>query len=133
MAEHRGIDHTFTDARHTELVWLPIAIAKGICCIHRDVPTSSTPSYKGLYVDEYQDCTSEQHALVMKLARELPCRILGDPLQGIFDFGEQIIDWKRDVAGMCSVLGTLQTPERWYRDGTPTIGCREAPSMRHTF
>lgn len=82
-----------------------------------------TASYAGLYVDEYQDCSTEQHALVLKLARDLPCRILGDPLQGIFDFaGQSPIDWARDVAGMCSALGELQTPERWNRVGTPPIG-----------
>lgn len=80
-------------------------------------------SYAGLYVDEYQDCSTEQHALVLKLARDLPCRILGDPLQGIFDFaGQPLVDWARDVATMCSALGELQTPERWNRVGTPPIG-----------
>src|SRR5438034_11555967 len=38
-------------------------------------------SYGGLYVDEYQDCSCSQHEIVLKLARDLPCRIVGDPLQ----------------------------------------------------
>ena len=42
-------------------------------------------SYTGLYVNEYQDCSVAQHQLMLKLARDLPCRLLGDPLQGIFD------------------------------------------------
>ena len=46
-------------------------------------------SYDGLYVDEYQDCSIAQHGIVLKLARDLPSRVLGDPLQGIFDFGGQ--------------------------------------------
>lgn len=80
-------------------------------------------SYAGLYVDEYQDCSTEQHVLIFKLARDLPCRILGDPLQGIFDFaGQPLIDWVRDVADACPALGELQTPERWNRIGTASIG-----------
>ena len=47
-------------------------------------------SYDGVYVDEYQDCSVAQHGIVVKLARDLPSRVLGDPLQGIFDFGGRI-------------------------------------------
>jgi superfamily I DNA/RNA helicase len=51
-------------------------------------------SYAGLFVDEYQDCTRAQHAIVLMLAELLPCRILGDPLQGIFGFNEDpLVDW----------------------------------------
>jgi len=55
-------------------------------------------SFCGVYVDEYQDCTLQQHAFIMALAAILPCRIVGDPLQGIFDIkGNQIVNWYRDV------------------------------------
>ncbi len=51
-------------------------------------------SYKGAYVDEYQDCITDQHALVLAIDDVLPTRILGDPLQGIFGFrDQQIVDW----------------------------------------
>ncbi len=79
-------------------------------------------SYAGLYVDEYQDCSAEQHELVLKLARDLPCRILGDPLQGIFDFNGQPVDWDRDISARLESLGRLETPHRWNRAGTPAIG-----------
>lgn len=79
-------------------------------------------SYAGLYVDEYQDCSPTQHELVVKLARDLPCRLLGDPLQGIFDFNEQPVDWDRDISAMFESLGRLETPHRWNRAGTPAIG-----------
>lgn len=79
-------------------------------------------SYAGLYVDEYQDCSAAQHQLVLKLARDLPCRLLGDPLQGIFDFNEQPVDWDRDISAMLESLGQLETPHRWDRAGTPAIG-----------
>lgn len=43
-------------------------------------------TYSGLFVDEYQDCTQDQHELITLLATILPTRILGDPLQAIFSF-----------------------------------------------
>lgn len=41
-------------------------------------------SYQGLFVDEYQDCTVEQHNMIMRLADLMSTHILGDELQGIF-------------------------------------------------
>ena len=79
-------------------------------------------SYGGLYVDEYQDCSIGQHELVLRLARDLPCRVLGDPLQAIFDFDGQRVDWERDVAAAFERAGTLEIPQRWVRAGTPEIG-----------
>lgn len=80
-------------------------------------------SYAGVYVDEYQDCSVGQHEIILKLARDLPCRILGDPLQGIFDFGGQNqINWADDVEGNFESLGTLDTPHRWIRAGANELG-----------
>lgn len=80
-------------------------------------------SYDGLYVDEYQDCSVAQHGIVLKLARDLPCRILGDPLQGIFEFeGQNPIDWTRDVEGRFERLGALDVPHRWLQAGADDLG-----------
>lgn len=80
-------------------------------------------SYDGLYVDEYQDCSVAQHAIVLKLARDLPCRILGDPLQGIFEFaGQDSIDWARDIEGHFERLGALEVPHRWEQVGANDLG-----------
>jgi hypothetical protein len=79
-------------------------------------------SYSGLYVDEYQDCSAAQHELVLKLARDLPCRLLGDPLQGIFDFNERPVDWERDISTVFTCLGQMHIPHRWNRAGTPAMG-----------
>ena len=79
-------------------------------------------SYVGLYVDEYQDCSTAQHEVVLKLARDLPCCVLGDPLQGIFDFDGQPVDWNRDVCSEFECVGHLETPHRWIRGGRPAIG-----------
>ena len=43
-------------------------------------------TYARLFVDEYQDCTKQQHKIIVRLAEYLPVVVLGDPLQGLFDF-----------------------------------------------
>ena len=80
-------------------------------------------SYGGVYVDEYQDCSTAQHELVLRLARDLPCRILGDPLQAIFDFGDESpVDWDGEIPGNFRLLGQLDTPHRWVGAGQPALG-----------
>lgn len=75
-----------------------------------------TSSFCGIYVDEYQDCTKQQHSLILKLVNYLPCRILGDPLQGIFGFHEPIVNWYEDVFPNYARFGDQHsewTPYRW--------------------
>ena len=80
-------------------------------------------SYGGVYVDEYQDCSTAQHQLVLRLARDLPCRILGDPLQAIFDFEDEgPVDWDVEIPHNFECLGQLDTPHRWLRAGRPELG-----------
>ncbi len=73
-------------------------------------------SYDGLFVDEYQDCTSDQHAVILALSEVLPAHILGDPMQGIFNFGGDAVDFKNDLNAF-EEFPELQTPHRWYREG----------------
>jgi DNA helicase-2/ATP-dependent DNA helicase PcrA len=80
-------------------------------------------SYGGVYVDEYQDCSPAQHRLVLALAHDLPCRVLGDPLQAVFDFdAEPPVDWDTAIVGAFENLGQLDTPQRWIRAGQPALG-----------
>ena len=89
---------------------------------HQNIRTVIKKSYAGIYVDEYQDCTKSQHALIMSLADILPVRILGDPLQGIFGFGDDpLIDWDVDVFPHFEELGQLQVPWRW-KEINPELG-----------
>jgi len=77
-------------------------------------------SYSGAYIDEYQDCTVQQHGLVLAIADVVPTRVLGDPLQGIFDFGQnQPVDWDRDVRPQFSELPALTRPWRWETKNPP--------------
>lgn len=79
-------------------------------------------SYSGIFVDEYQDCGINQHTLICKLADTLPCKIVGDPLQGIFDFGgNQIVNWD-DVFDHFDRLPDLTVPHRWSQN--PLLGER---------
>lgn len=64
--------------------WLEIHTAAERAFQCRAVRRVLRITYRGIYVDEYQDCSAAQHALVRTLAGILPCRILGDPLQAIF-------------------------------------------------
>lgn len=78
-------------------------------------------SYSHLYVDEYQDCTQTQHSLIMLLSEELPTHLLGDPLQGIFDFAQPIVDFEKDLSSF-TCYNFLQTPWRWKNSGKEDLG-----------
>ena len=75
-------------------------------------------SYSGLFVDEYQDCNIHQHNMIVAISSALPVHILGDYLQGIFDFegGEVLVDFDNDFNGF-ERFETLETPYRWYQKG----------------
>lgn len=78
-------------------------------------------SYCKVYVDEYQDCTLNQHELILGLGKLIPCRILGDPLQGIFNIGgSTLIDWDDHVVPHFHIKEVLTTPWRWKQ--TPELG-----------
>ena len=81
-------------------------------------------SYKGIYVDEYQDCMQDQHNMLLAFAETLPLKILGDPLQGIFDeIGSQnAVDWDTQLVPHFDRLGELDTPHRWIHDGDTHLG-----------
>lgn len=79
-------------------------------------------SYSGVYIDEYQDCSEIQHTLVCTLSEYLPCRVLGDPLQAIFDFADKPVDWDKHIYPHFQCLGELQTPWRWHNAGAPELG-----------
>lgn len=79
-------------------------------------------TYSGVFVDEYQDCSQIQHGLVLKLAELKPTRLVGDPLQGIFDFGDGVVDWEKSIKPHFDELGKLTTPWRWKLSGREPLG-----------
>ncbi|MBX4938028.1 UvrD-helicase domain-containing protein [Rhizobium binae] len=80
-------------------------------------------SYERLFVDEYQDCSIRQHALVTWLAQSLPTAIVGDPFQSIFGFGgDPLADWNSEVLTFFPVVGELTIPWRWNNAGAAELG-----------
>jgi DNA helicase-2/ATP-dependent DNA helicase PcrA len=73
-------------------------------------------TYKGLFVDEYQDCTKTQHALILKIAELMPTHLFGDPLQAIFDFNGEVVDFENDLNEF-KCFDELKTPWRWQING----------------
>jgi hypothetical protein len=79
-------------------------------------------SYAGVFVDEYQDCTAAQHSLIVALSRTVPCRIVGDPLQGIFSFrSSPTVDWSVDVDSHFSRVDGPAEGMRWAKTN-PALG-----------
>jgi hypothetical protein len=80
-------------------------------------------SYAHLIVDEYQDCSVPQHAIVYYMAAALPACVLGDPMQAIFGFqGNELADWENMVCKHFPLVRELQTPWRWRNAGTEGFG-----------
>lgn len=97
------------------------------CCSRllgkRFIREAVSSSYIGLYVDEYQDCSDVQHDLVCSLAQFLPSRLLGDPLQAIFDFDDgKPVDWETSIYPEFVCLGQLEVPWRWVKAKSPELG-----------
>lgn len=78
-------------------------------------------SYDRIFIDEYQDCDSLHHALVMTLSTILPTVILGDPMQGIFEFTGDSIRWTEHVEPNFPLATELLVPHRW-EGKDPTLG-----------
>lgn len=75
-------------------------------------------SYSGVLVDEYQDCSISQHALVRALTECVPCRAVGDPLQTVFGFRDDpVVPWTAIKADFDVLDGALMEPWRWRREG----------------
>ena len=95
-------------------------VYEGVTTLLQTSPARNTlkHTYVGAYIDEYQDCTKPQHELITSIAALIPCRVLGDPLQAIFNFAEPTVDWTTDVTTAFPSLPALTTPYRWQHDPT---------------
>ncbi len=80
-------------------------------------------SFSRLIVDEYQDCSIPQHAIVYFTAPAFPVCVLGDPMQAIFGWqGNELADWGKHVCTHFPLAGELTTPWRWKNVGTEKFG-----------
>ncbi|MEN8501817.1 MULTISPECIES: UvrD-helicase domain-containing protein [Paraburkholderia] len=70
-------------------------------------------SYDRVLIDEYQDCEELQHGIATALAGILPTIVLGDPMQGIFEFTGGSIRWEEHVLPSFPAALSLDQPRRW--------------------
>lgn len=75
-------------------------------------------SYTGIVVDEYQDCTQQQHEIILAMSQYLPVRVFGDPMQGIFSFAGKLVDWGNLEYPIVKVA---TEPWRWKKTN-PALG-----------
>lgn len=81
-------------------------------------------SFGCLFVDEYQDCTVDQHGLIVEISEAVPRTvILGDRLQAIFGFDKKrpLMDWDTHVARRYTSKFVPHFPQRW-RDHNVALG-----------
>ncbi|MBS61350.1 UvrD-helicase domain-containing protein [Salinisphaera sp.] len=78
-------------------------------------------SYSHMVVDEYQDCSLDQHAMIVACAGILPTVVLGDPMQSVFGFAGRRVDWN-NLGNDFPEHHELDIPWRWDNAGAPQIG-----------
>ena len=80
-------------------------------------------NYSHILVDEYQDCSLLQHAIVYFASIHLPTCVLGDPMQSIFGFGDDALaDWEKHVCKHFPVVAELDIPWRWINADNEELG-----------
>lgn len=88
-----------------------------------DIQDLLRATYARLIVDEYQDCSQPQHAIVCHAASAMPTCVLGDPMQAIFGFqGNELAHWIDHVCAYFPMSGELTTAWRWKNAGTEAFG-----------
>jgi hypothetical protein len=73
-------------------------------------------SFGYLFVDEYQDCTVDQHELIVAISEAVPRTvILGDRMQAIFGFDKSrpLMDWDAHVVPRYTPKIVPHVPQRW--------------------
>ncbi|GLB63269.1 hypothetical protein NCCP2495_11470 [Dietzia sp. NCCP-2495] len=75
-------------------------------------------SFGYLFVDEYQDCTVDQHELIVEISEAVPRAVLlGDRLQAIFGFDKKrpLMDWDTHVTPRYPPKAVPYVPQRWRK------------------
>lgn len=73
-------------------------------------------SFGCLFVDEYQDCTVDQHELIVEISEVVPRTVIfGDRLQAIFGFdaSRPLMDWDTHVTPVYAPKTVPHVPHRW--------------------
>ncbi|MCI5544323.1 MAG: AAA family ATPase [Azospirillum sp.] len=77
-------------------------------------------TYEGVFVDEYQDCSVSQHKFIVSLSKIIKVHILGDPMQAIFNFNDELINW--ETIKDFGYFYKLDKPQRWLQSGYNELG-----------
>lgn len=117
-----GHDPSILDLAHPASDYPSIRRAAGGLLNAGDVSDILAASYSQLIVDEYQDCSNLQHAVVAFAAEVLPTCVLGDPLQAIFGFGNDSLASWEGVCAYFPVAGQLDIPWRWINADAEPLG-----------
>lgn len=80
------------DKKHSTLYYNQLYKGTNKIFLHKWAQEILGNSFTGLIVDEYQDCMIEQHEIFCSIAKILPVRVLGDPMQAIFQWAGELID-----------------------------------------
>jgi hypothetical protein len=100
-----------------------IQAAVGALCLSGNIDRELRATYGRLLVDEYQDCSVSQHAIVSGIANAIPAVVFGDPMQAIFGFGaDPLADWHGHVVSTFPQIGQLTIPWRWNNAGANDLG-----------
>ena len=118
-----GIDPRWLELRNPGGDYQQIRRAAAVMLQGQHLDDLLSSSYDRLLVDEYQDCSQIQHALVGIASRVLPTCVLGDPLQAIFGFkGNALAHWEEDVRRLFPHVAELSIPWRWINAGERAFG-----------
>lgn len=118
-----GIDPAVLELRNRGADYPAIRDAAWRLLRDRHVNDVLAASYDRLIVDEYQDCSVRQHAIVYYAAQALRTCVLGDPMQAIFGFGaDQLADWDGHVCQHFPIAGQLRIPQRWVNANEEAFG-----------
>lgn len=101
-------------------LWLAVRLRAEVILRSAHIGDILAATYSAIIVDEYQDCSELQHRIVVAMGQHLPVGVLGDPLQGIFDFGSGVVDWPT-VETAFRPEDLTPTPHRWS-SRNPSLG-----------
>jgi AAA domain len=118
-----GHDQSLLDLAHPATDYPNIRVAAARLLKTGHINDVLSASFARLIVDEYQDCSVRQHALVGFASKSLPTSVLGDPMQAIFGFGhDDLANWDDTVCEHFPLEGELATPWRWINAGAEALG-----------
>ncbi|WP_316239463.1 UvrD-helicase domain-containing protein [Bradyrhizobium sp. SZCCHNR1015] len=111
-----------TRVPRTDSEWIAVYLAATRLVESGAVDSILAATYTGVLVDEYQDCSVQQHEVIKALSGRLSVCVFGDPLQAIFDFkGQEPVDWQAHVYPTFPKAGELVKPWRWLKKKNPCL------------